>query len=267
MAIVLHNPDLIEVTFDHSNLVADSGLLMMGTLARRLGLPALVTRWVHTGSPNPAVKVMTIVMGMIAGAMNIDARPAPIRVDPESAGVPPAGTLDDRDVPPHVHVRPCPPTRQGHQPGVGQRVGRGCGTQTRRTPGDRPRLDRGRGVRQTETERLVRLHQSPRPPPTVRHPCGHRGGDERQDATGLGRVVAWCAAVHRRGPRHDRPRGVSGPVTVRADSAFWSWKLVDKLTAAGVGWSITVRLVPKVTKTIAAIPEDSWVTIDYTRSA
>ena len=60
---------------------------------------------------------------------------------------------------------------------------------------------------------------------------------------------------------------MSGPVTVRADSAFWSWKLVDKLTAAGVGWSITVRLVPKVTKTIAAIPEDSWVTIDYTRSA
>ena len=57
---------------------------------------------------------------------------------------------------------------------------------------------------------------------------------------------------------------MSGPVTVRADSAFWSWKLVDKLTAAGVGWSITVRLVPKVTKTIAAIPEDSWVTIDYT---
>ncbi len=59
--------------------------------------------------------------------------------------------------------------------------------------------------------------------------------------------------------------GVCGPVTVRADSGFWSWKLIDKLTKAGVGWSITVRLVPKIKTTIAAIPEEAWTTIDYTR--
>ena len=29
--------------------------------------------------------------------------------------------------------------------------------------------------------------------------------------------------------------GVTGQVTVRADSAFWSWKLIDKLNKAGVG--------------------------------
>ncbi|MFZ1308447.1 MAG: IS1380 family transposase [Candidatus Microthrix parvicella] len=59
--------------------------------------------------------------------------------------------------------------------------------------------------------------------------------------------------------------GVCGPVTVRADSGFWSWKLIDKLTKAGVGWSITVRLVRKIKTTIAAIPEEAWTTIDYTR--
>ena len=59
--------------------------------------------------------------------------------------------------------------------------------------------------------------------------------------------------------------GLSGPVTVRADSGFWSWKLVDKLNRAGVGWSITIRLVPRIKTTIAAIPEEDWVTIDYTR--
>ena len=59
--------------------------------------------------------------------------------------------------------------------------------------------------------------------------------------------------------------GVTGQVTVRADSAFWSWKLIDKLNKAGVGWSITVRLVTKVTDTIAAIPEENWQTIGYTR--
>ena len=61
------------MVFDHPNLVSDSGLLLMATLARRLGLPGLVSRWVHTGAANPAVKVMSVVMGMIAGATNIDA--------------------------------------------------------------------------------------------------------------------------------------------------------------------------------------------------
>ncbi|MBK6440350.1 MAG: hypothetical protein IPF88_17745 [Candidatus Microthrix sp.] len=72
MSTSLHNPDRVEVVFDHPNLVADSGLLLMATLAGRLGLPGLVARWVHTGNPNAAVKVMTVVMGMIAGATNID---------------------------------------------------------------------------------------------------------------------------------------------------------------------------------------------------
>ena len=69
----LHNPDQVDVVFDHPNLVSDSGLLLMSTLARRLGLPGLVRYWVHTKAPNPAAKVMTLVMGMIAGATNIDA--------------------------------------------------------------------------------------------------------------------------------------------------------------------------------------------------
>ena len=73
MSTSLHNPDRVEVTFDHPNLVADSGLLLLGLLARRLGLPGLVARWVHTGAPNPAAKVMTIVMGMLSRAINIDA--------------------------------------------------------------------------------------------------------------------------------------------------------------------------------------------------
>lgn len=67
-----HSSDRVEVVFDHSNLVADSGLLLMSTLASRLGLPALVGRWVNTKAPNPAVKVMSVVMGMIAGATKID---------------------------------------------------------------------------------------------------------------------------------------------------------------------------------------------------
>jgi len=53
-------------------------------------------------------------------------------------------------------------------------------------------------------------------------------------------------------------------MTVRADSGFWSWKLVDRLDAHGIGWSITVRLHTKMTTAIAAINEDAWHDIDYT---
>jgi len=58
--------------------------------------------------------------------------------------------------------------------------------------------------------------------------------------------------------------GATGPTTVRADSGFWSPKLVDRLTAHRVGWSITVRLVPKIKETIAGIDETAWQDIDYT---
>ena len=63
MSTSCHSSDRVEVVFDHPSLVSDSGLLLMATLARRLGLPGLVARWVHTAAPNPAVKVMSVVMG------------------------------------------------------------------------------------------------------------------------------------------------------------------------------------------------------------
>jgi len=58
--------------------------------------------------------------------------------------------------------------------------------------------------------------------------------------------------------------GATGALTVRADSGFWSWKLIDRLNSHGVSWSITVRLHAKMKATIAAINEDAWVDIDYT---
>lgn len=61
-----------------------------------------------------------------------------------------------------------------------------------------------------------------------------------------------------------RRAGVTGALTVRADSGFWSWKLVDTLNRLGVSWSITVRQTKWICAAIAAIPETAWVDIDYT---
>ena len=58
--------------------------------------------------------------------------------------------------------------------------------------------------------------------------------------------------------------GATGAKTVRADSGFWSWKLIDRLDAHDVKWSITVALQPAVRATIEQIPDAHWQDIDYT---
>jgi hypothetical protein len=58
--------------------------------------------------------------------------------------------------------------------------------------------------------------------------------------------------------------GVTGPTTVRADSGFWSWELVDRLNAHDMAWSITVSNLASIRAAIEAIPDDDWIDIDYT---
>ena len=61
-----------------------------------------------------------------------------------------------------------------------------------------------------------------------------------------------------------RRAGVDGQITLRADSGFWSWKLIDALNRHGVLWSITVSQHQAIRTAIATIPETDWVDIDYT---
>ena len=52
--------------------MANAGLILAGTLMARLGLLALIERWVRTGSANPGPKICTVVAAMLAGATHID---------------------------------------------------------------------------------------------------------------------------------------------------------------------------------------------------
>ena len=74
---------------------------------------------------------------------------------------------------------------------------------------------------------------------------------------GIVRFVDELAAMLKRA-------SATGAMTVRADSGFWSWKLVDRLDAHGIGWSITVRLHKNIKTAIADIDESAWINIDYT---
>jgi hypothetical protein len=56
----------------------------------------------------------------------------------------------------------------------------------------------------------------------------------------------------------------SGELTMRMDSGFWSAKLIARLRAHRVRYSITVRQTKTVRAAIAAITEADWVDIGYT---
>jgi hypothetical protein len=61
-----------------------------------------------------------------------------------------------------------------------------------------------------------------------------------------------------------RRAGATGPITIRADSGFWSWKLIERLNRHGIGWSITVSNHAAIRAAISAIPDTAWQDIDYT---
>jgi hypothetical protein len=60
-----------------------------------------------------------------------------------------------------------------------------------------------------------------------------------------------------------RRAGATGELTLRMDSGFWSAKLIRRLRAHRVHYSITVRQTKTVRAAIAAIPEAAWVPIAY----
>jgi hypothetical protein len=60
-----------------------------------------------------------------------------------------------------------------------------------------------------------------------------------------------------------RRAGASGQLTVRADSGFWSYTLIDALTRLGVRWSVTVNITKEIRARIEQIDEVAWETITY----
>jgi Transposase DDE domain group 1 len=60
-----------------------------------------------------------------------------------------------------------------------------------------------------------------------------------------------------------RHAGATGPLLVRADSAFYSRKVLTTAHTLDVRFSITVRQDKRVRAAIAAIPESAWVPIPY----
>jgi len=244
--------------------VANAGLIVPATLMARLGLETLINTWVKTGSARPGRKILTLVTAMIAGASHID------HVNMLRAG----GTqtiLPFRVMAPSTigtflrtftfgHVRQLDAVLSRVLARVWQ-VGAGPGDQRLVIDLDSTICEvhgkKKQGAAYGYTKQLGY------------HPLlATRAGTSevllarmRKGSAGSSRGIIGFVNELVGVIKH---AGATGPMTVRADSGFWSWELVDRLNTHRIRWSITVTSHAHVQTAIQAIPDDAWIDIDYT---
>jgi len=105
-------PDGVRVKFDDERVVSDAGVMLVATVAERLGIEALAARLVRLrrrrpGAANAGRKVMALIYAMVLGADSID-----------DSDVLRAGAVDVGDVSARVHVRACASARRVAGPGA-----------------------------------------------------------------------------------------------------------------------------------------------------
>jgi DDE family transposase len=259
--------DRVEVAFDDHRAVSDAGLVLVATLAGRLGIGVLADRFVRlgrvAGAANAGRKVLTLLFAMVLGA----------------------DCIDD-----------CEVLRTGS---VSRLVGRVAAPST---VGTFLRAFTFGHVRQLDrllAETLTRAWRSGAGPGDGRllvdvdSFIGEVHGYQKQGAAfgytrqrGYHPLVATRADtgevlhVRLRTGRAASPRGVvrfadeliarvtragaSGEKLLRADSAFWNKTLIARLVRAGWSYSISITGQSWVKAAIAQIPEQAWQTLtDY----
>lgn len=255
--------DRLQATFDHDGIVANAGLIVPATLMVRLGLESLIDTWVRTGSARPGRKVLTLVAAMIAGATHIDhvnvlragstQRVLPFKVMAPST----VGSFLRSFTFGHIRQLDAVLSRT-----LARAWAAGAG------PGDGPlvvdldsticevhgKQKQAAGYGYTKRLGYHPLVATRATTGEVLFARMRRGS--ANTSRGVARFVDELAANLGRA-------GATGPITVRADSGFWSWKLIDRLTTHNIGWSITVRLHATMKAAIADIDDTAWQDIDY----
>ena len=265
MRSVSRSIERLEVTFDDESLVANAGLVLPATLMVRLGLEALVNATVRlagrVGGACPGRKVLSLVATMLVGGTHIDhadvlragasQRVLPFRVMAPST----LGTFLRAFT--FGHVRQLDKVvgetiRRAWSAGAGP-----AGPMTMDLDSTicevHGKHKHGAAYGYTRVLGYHPLLASRADTGEVLHARLRQGSSQR----GTNRFVEELIARVRRA-------GATGPLTLRADSGFWSYQLIDTLTRLGVGYSITVNLNAQIKACIALIAPDSWTPIDYT---
>ena len=263
-----NHPDRIRIAFDDPRLVANAGLMLPATLALHLGLGELVDRHLDLGDApgraNTGDKLMTLVASALAGG----------------------DCIDDADA-----------LRAGGTASV-----LGCVVKAPSTLGTFLRSFRWGHVRQLDRvsrQLLARAWQAGAGPgnapftidldSTVCETYGlakegarHHGYTGQRGyhpllavAAGTGEVLMARLREGRantaRGAAHFlretvgrvRYAGARGPLTVRADSGFYTHGVVSACRKLKVRFSITIRQHKSLRHLIEAIPEEDWTPLPY----
>jgi hypothetical protein len=261
--------DRIQVDFDDPNLVANAGLLLVGTLVARLELERVVNSMVRlagrVGGALPGRKVLTLVHAMVAGGSHID------HADVLRAGNT-AGVLAHRVMAPSTLGTFLRAFSFGHvrqlEAVVGEVVRRawalGAGPGSARLVIDvdsticevEGHKKQGAAFGYTKVLGYHPILASRADTGEVLHARMRKGS--ANTARGVRRFIAELIARVRRA-------GATGEIVVRVDSGFWSKDTIATLGRLDVRYTMAVRTNTKgVAATIAAIEEDQWRRIDYT---
>jgi hypothetical protein len=260
--------DGVEVEFDDERVVSDAGVMLVATVARRLGVEALAGSVVRLrrdrpGAANAGRKVMALLFSVVLGADSID-----------DTGVLRAGRMG--------RIRgwiPAPSTlgtflraftfrlvrqldkllgeaierawRAGAGPGdrrlvidVDSFVGEVCGYLKQGAAYGYTRLFGYHPILATRADTREALHFRLR-----------RGSANTQKG-----VVRFCEELIARVER----TGATGVKLLRTDSGFWNTKVFERLERTGWQYSIGVRMIHTVRAAVEAIDENAWQTIaDY----
>lgn len=263
-----HSLDRLAVTFDDPHAVADAGLILPATLAQHLGLRELFDDHVDLGDApghaNVGHKAMTLVHSALAGGDSIDDADA-LRAGSTQAALGHA-VLAPSTLGTFLRSFTWGHARQLDKV-AGELLARAWGAGA--GPGDAPvTIDVDSSIVET-----YGLKKQGGMKFTYNHVRGYhplfavvagtaevvhsrqRGGNANSGRGAAGFLTETFNRV--------RSAGASGPVTLRADSGFYSGKVAAACRKAGVRYSITVKLNKALHKVIAKIPDDEWVPIPY----
>jgi hypothetical protein len=266
---VSHAIDRVQVRFDDENLVANAGLLLVGTLAVRLELEVLVNSMVRlsgrVGGSRPGRKVLSLVHAIVAGGSHID------HADVLRCGGTEA-VLPFRVMAPSTLGTFLRAFSFGHvrqlEAVVGETLRRawavGAGPGAARLVIDvdsticevAGKSKAGAAFGYTKVLGYHPLLASRADTGEVLHARMRKGSANTQ--RGAVRFIDELVARVRRA-------GATGEIVMRFDSGFWSNDTIASLGRLNVRYTMAVRTNNKgPAKAIAAISEDAWEDIDYT---
>ena len=260
--------DGLDVVFDDERAVSDAGVVLVATLAGRLGIEDLARRVVRLrkgpGAANAGRKVMALIFAMLLGADSID------DCDVLRAGrtrrllggwIPAPSTLGTfLRAFTFGHVRQLDKLlgdtlarawRAGAGPGSGRLVidvdsfvGEVCG-----------RLKQGAAYGYTKVLGYHPILATRADTREVLHIRLRKGSANTQKG-----MLRFCDELIARVDR----AGATGVKLLRADSGFWSTKVFCRLEQAGWDYSIGVRMIKQIKEIVDQVDETAWQTVtDY----